>query len=113
MERSAYADDEATSSKAKPISDLMKGAMDRFTFTGSSKQITEYSDLIRQAAKMVGMKYIVMHKRIEGTFLPRTSPDTVLSYLRQWTHEAGKHEKPGMIVNARMKKYREVNAPKV
>jgi len=110
MERSSYADEE-TPSRAKPMSDLMKGAMARFTFTGSAKQITEYSDLINTGAKLTKQPYIVFHKRIEKTFPPKSSPDTVLSYLRQWTHEAEKHPNPGMIMNARMKKYRETNAP--
>lgn len=106
-------EDEATPRPMRAMSDMLKGAMARFTFTGSPKQITEYSELIKDAAKMVGMKYIVMHKRIESTFAPATSPSAVLSYLRQWVHEAGKHDKPGMIMNARMKQHREKHNPKV
>lgn len=104
-----YSDEEAISSKAKSMSELMKGAMARFTFTGSKKQITEYSDLINTGRKLTGEAYIVFHKRVERTFKIATSADTVLSYLRQWMHEAEKHDKPGMIINARMKQYREKN----
>ena len=109
--RTPYADDDAISSKAKPMSDLMKGAMDRFTFNGSAKQVEEYAELINTGRKMVKQPYIVFHKRIESTFSPGTSADRVLSFLNMWTHEAGKHPNPGLIMNARMKKYREANAP--
>lgn len=108
-----YADDEATSSKAKPISELMKGALARFTFDGSAKQVEEYAELINTGRKMVKQPYIVFHKRIESTFSAGSSADRVLSCLNMWTHEAAKHDNPGMIMNARMKKYREANAPKV
>lgn len=82
----------------------------RFTVQPTKAEITEYSDTCYRMAKIVKQPYIVMHKRLERTFDGR-SLDTVLSWMRQWLHEAEKHPNPGMIINARMKQYRERITP--
>lgn len=76
----------------------------------SKSQITEYSDLCYAASKLVKQPYFVMHKRIERLFIGK-SVDFVLSWLNTWMHEATKHPNPGLIINARMKQYRERITP--
>lgn len=78
----------------------------RYIGKATKAQVTEYSDLCFSASKIVKCPYIVMHKRLEKLFAGK-SVDYVLMHLNQWTHEASKHPNPGMIINARLKQYRE------
>jgi hypothetical protein len=96
----------------KPLIDksASEKLLSRYLGAPTKAQVTEYSDLCFSASKMVKQPYIVMHKRLEKLFVGK-SVDFVLGWLNQWTHEASKHPKPGMIINARMKQYRERITP--
>lgn len=72
------------------------------------KNITEYSDTVNRAAKLIGSPYIVLHKRLERAFADQ-SLETVMSFLRRWLHEAQKSDKPAITFNWRFKQFREAN----
>lgn len=104
-----YADHEPQ--PIKPMSALVsEKLLARYLGAPTKAQVTEYSDLCFSASKMVKQPYIVMHRRLEKLFVGK-SLDFVLSWLNQWMHEATKHPNPGMIINARMKQYRERITP--
>ena len=80
-------------------------SIERYTTQKTTAQ-SEYQDLIAQAAKMTGQPFIVMHKRVERAF--GAAPLTVvMSYVRQWVHEASKDRKPAVCFNYRFKQFRE------
>ena len=80
--------------------------LDKFKGNATKKQIEEYGDLVNTARKFVKQPFIVFHKRIESAF-PNEKIDFVLSNLRRWVHEAEKHPNSGLIINSRMKQYKE------
>ena len=66
---------------------------------------TEYSFYVGAASKMIGQKYIVLHKRIERAFVGK-SLEYTLGLIKRWYHEAEKTDKPAVIFNVRFKQYR-------
>lgn len=73
----------------------------------SSKQETEYSFYVNEVRKICKQPYIVVHKRFEKAFKDE-SFDYMLTHTKRWFHEAEKASNPGMIFNARFKKWREL-----
>lgn len=71
-----------------------------------TKAATEYQDLVNEAAKLTGQKYIIMHKRFERAFAGM-EVDYVLAKVRTWLHEAKKDNKPAIKFNYRFKLWRE------
>lgn len=83
-----------------------KGYLDQLLAKQPKASVTEYSDTIAKAAKLVGQPYIVLHKRLERAFAGKEL-DYLMSYVRRWLHEAEKSDKPAITFNWRFKQFRE------
>lgn len=73
--------------------------------TQEKRNETEYSFYVAAAAKLIGTKYIVLHKRLEKAFEGK-SMEYLLMHMKRWYHEAEKNGNPAMIFNVRFKQYR-------